>query len=397
MATLWHPPALRGASHEAGGSAVSWTELFYDLVFVVAIANLGRRFVSEPTPAHAVEFVALFGMLWWAWASITFLVDRYESDDPLSRLLAVAQMLGVAGFAAAVANPADLEAIAVALAVSYTVTRLALIAMYVRVWRHIEVSRPLVGGYLRGFGTDAALWIVSIVIPSPARYAVWLLAMVISLATPWLMRREQARSPLSTSHLPERFGLFTILVLGESVTAVVAGLHAEGTHAATFLSAGAAFVVATGLWWVYFDNFEGSVVRRDPNRRHDWRPTAWIYGHFPLVVSLTLVGDGMAHLIGSDIHQEHALLLICGMGFAGSLAAMALILMSTAGGVVASRRRRATVRMVGALLALAVAVGASHLSLPVYLAALAGLIALQIIFDVIDGARIRRAAPSQAP
>lgn len=396
MTALWRPPSLRGAAHDGGGSAVSWTELFYDLVFVVAVANLGRRFIGDPTSAHAMEFVALFGMLWWAWASVTFLVDRYESDDPLARLLAIAQMLGVAGFAAAVANPASLDVIATAVAVSYTVTRLVLVAMYMRVWRNIEDSRPLVGGYLRGFGVDAMLWAASIFISSPVRYVVWAAAMAVSLATPWLMRRIQVRSPLSTSHLPERFGLFTLLVLGESVAAVVAGLHVEGTHAATFVSAGAGFVIATGLWWMYFDNFEGSVVRRDPNRRHDWRPTAWIYSHFPLAVCLAIVGDGMAHLIGDDAHTGRALITICGVALAGVLLTMALILMSTAGGVAASRRRRATARVAGAALIVAIAIWGGGLSLPWYFATLGGVLILQVVFDVVDGVRVRNDGTVQA-
>lgn len=388
MNTLGRPPALRSTVSEGGASAVSWTELFYDLVFVVAIANLGRRLIDDLSAAHAVEFVALFGMLWWAWASVTFLVDRYESDDVLARLLAVAQMLGVAGFAAAVANPAGFAEIATPLAASYTITRLVLLAMYARVWWHVEESRPLVGGYLRGFGLDAALWAVSIFLPPPARYVVWATAMTISLTTPWLMRRIQARSPLSTSHLPERFGLFTILVLGESVAAAVAGLRADGTHAAAFVSAGAGFVVATGLWWIYFDNFEGSVVRRDPDRRHDWRPTAWIYGHFPLAVCLVTVGAGMAHLIGGDAREERVLAMACGVALAGALFAMALILASTAGRDAASRGRRATARLGGGVLALVIAAWGAQLTLPAYLAALGGVLILQILLDVFGRAEM---------
>lgn len=390
MTVLRRPPALRTDAHASGASAVSWTELFYDLVFVVAIANLGRRFTADPIMAHAVEFVGLFAMLWWAWASVTFLVDRYESDDPLARLLAVGQMLGVAGFAAAVAHPASLATIATAVAISYTSTRLILLAMYLRVWRHIAASRALVGGYLRGFGVDTALWIASIFMPSPARYAVWALAMVISVATPWLMRKVQVHSPLSASHLPERFGLFTILVLGESVAAVVAGLRAEGTQLETFIDATAGFVIATGLWWIYFDNFEGSVVRRDPNRRHDWRPTAWIYSHYPLAVCLTVVGDGMAHLVGGDAHDMHALAVVCGLALAGALLTLGLILASTASGSTFNRRRRAIIRVAGAVLAIGLTAWSGRLQLSTYLMSLGGVLALQVLLDVLDTLRERR-------
>ncbi|MFA7250137.1 MAG: low temperature requirement protein A [Dehalococcoidia bacterium] len=393
MAELWRPPALRGAEHANGAPAVSWIELFYDLVFVVAIAGIGHRFIAAPGRASAVEFVVLFGMLWWAWASLTFVVDRFESNDAIDRVLAVFQMFGVAAFAAAASREASLDAIAAPLAASYTITRLVLIAMYARAWWHVTESRPLVGGYLRGFGLDAALWALSIAVPSPARYAMWAAAMAISLATPWLMRRTQARSPLNASHLPERFGLFTILVLGESVAAVVAGLHPDQAHATTLAGAGAAFVVATGLWWIYFDNFEGSVVRRDPDRRHDWRPTAWIYAHFPLAACLAAAGNGMGHLItAGEAHESRALVITCSTALAGALLAMAVILVSTAGGDVASRTRRATARAAGALLAVAVAASGAPLTPAAYLVTLAAILLSQVLFDVTEHARAARAA-----
>jgi low temperature requirement protein LtrA len=389
MSTLWRPPALRvPEQHE--GSAVSWIELFYDLVFVVAIANLGRRFVVEPSVEAALTFVALFGMLWWAWASITFLVDRYESNDPFDRSLAITQMLGVAAFAAAVGRDVELHVVASSVAASYTLTRLVVIAMYARVWGALPDSRPLVSGYLVGFGADTALWVVSIFVPSPARYVLWGVAMVVSLATPWLMRRAQARSPLSVSHLPERFGLFTILVLGECVSAVVIGLRDAGTDVVLTSGAAAGFVIATALWWIYFDNFEGSVVRRDPNRRHDWRPTAWIYGHFPLAVSLATCGAAMAHLlIAHDGHEAHVLALTSGVALIGALLSMALILMSTAGGYPASRHRRALTRGLGAVAIAAIMVGGVDMEPATYLCALAGVLLVQVVVDVVERARGR--------
>ena len=117
--TAWRPPILRGTAEGLEERPVSWTELFYDLVFVVAIARLGERFFAHPSREAAFEFIALFGMLWWAWASFTFLVDRYHTDDALHRLLAAVQMLGVAGMAAAVAlEEESLEAISVPIALT---------------------------------------------------------------------------------------------------------------------------------------------------------------------------------------------------------------------------------------------------------------------------------------
>lgn len=382
--TVWRPPTLRAGSEER---PVSWTELFYDLVFVVAVAHLGERFFAHPSVSAALLFVALFGMLWWAWASFTFLVDRYDGDDALQRLLAVAQTLGVAGLAAAISlEDEDLSAIAAPIASSYAVTRVVLVAMYARVWWHIQESRGLVGGYLRGFSLDTVLWIVSIFVPAPACYALWALAMAISVATPWLMRRVQVRSPLSVSHLPERFGLFTIIVLGESFAAIVAGLHEQHAAPTALVAGGAGLLVATGLWWIYFDNFEGSVVRRDASRVHDWRPTTWIYAHYPLAMALTLVGGGMHELVArAGEHVEAAGLLIPAAAVALSLLTMATILVSTteqAGGE--TRQRRALFRVIGVAMVIVLMVVGGGLQPEWYLGTLAGVVAVQVLLDTGD-------------
>lgn len=385
--TAWRPPILRGTAEGLEERPVSWTELFYDLVFVVAVAHVSERFLHHPSTGAAIEYIALFGMLWWAWASFTFLVDRYHTDDALHRLLAGAQMLALAGMAAAVAlEDESFEAISVPIALAYTGTRVVLVAMYARVWWHIADSRPLVGGYLRGFGVDTVLWIASIFVPAPARYALWGLAMAISLATPWLMRRAQVRSPLSASHLPERFGLFIILVLGESFAAVVAGLHEQHAAVGAVAAGAAGLLIALGLWWVYFDNFEGSVVRRDASRVHDWRPTTWIYAHYPLAMTLTLVGGGMHALIGHMAqHVEALALFIPGLSVALSLLWMGIILACTTGmpgGDV--RRRRALFRFAGAASVLVIVLLGGGLSPGWYLGALAVAVGAQVLLDTLD-------------
>jgi len=194
------------------------------------------------------------------------------------------------------------------------------------------------------------------------------------------------RSPLSVSHLPERFGLFTIFVLGESFAAVVAGLHAQHAAPTAIAAAGAGLLVAMGLWWVYFDNFEGSVVRRDASRVHDWRPTAWIYAHFPQAMALTLAGDGMHELIGhAGEHVDQMALLIPGVAVALALLSMATILVSTAGMPGGeTRRRRALFRLGGVATVVAIALGGGSMRPEWYLGALAAAVALQVLFDTAD-------------
>ena len=141
------------------------------------------------------------------------------------------------------------------------------------------------------------------------------------------MRREQARVPLDVSHLPERFGLFTILVLGESIAAVVVGLsHVEWAPITTVIAL-TGVGIAVGIWWMYFDNVEGTVVRRSDAGGKNWRPTVWIYSHFPLAAGLAMVGVGLEHAVvdaghGAWLGPQRWLLV----GFAAmAFAAMGLI------------------------------------------------------------------------
>jgi low temperature requirement protein LtrA len=287
------PPQLRTREQEAHRTA-TWLELFYDLAFVVAVAVLAGRLLEDGSWSGLASYFGYFALLWWLWASHTFYADRYDTDDLAYRLLAAGQMVAVV----VIASSLSLEEASstTAFAIGYAFSRILLLVMYWRAYRHVVETRALLGGYLIGFGLAAIVWTASAVVPDEARFVLWSIALAIDLATPWVMRIEQARVPFDVSHLPERFGLFTILVLGESIAAVVAGLaHISWGFAPTLTSA-LAVGVATSLWWLYFDNARGSVVRRDATVRRTWRPTVWLYTHLPLA----------AALVGSGVALEHA-------------------------------------------------------------------------------------------
>lgn len=294
------PPQLRTVLGEAHRTA-TWLELFYDLAFVVAVAVLGGRLQSAVDLSGVLSYLGYFVLIWWLWASHTFYADRYDTDDLAYRALATVQLAAVAVIAASLsAGPAMST---VGFAVGYTIARFALLVMYWRARTHVPETRELVNGYLVGFGFGALLWLVSIVTPEPFRYLLWSVALVVDLATPWVMRREQARVPLDVSHLPERFGLFTILVLGESIGATVVGLGDIEWSAVSTFAAVMALVTATAIWWLYFDNVEGLVVRRDPTTRRTWRPTVWIYSHYGVAAGLGMLAIGLEHAITEAGHS----------------------------------------------------------------------------------------------
>ena len=317
------PPRLR--TLEESERTATWLELFYDLAFVAAVAMMGTRLVHDVTWPSIASYFAYFALVWWLWASHTFYADRYDTDDLIYRFLAGAQMVGVALIAVSV-SLGDAGSTMV-FAIGYTFVRVILLVLYARAYRHVATTRELVRGYLIGFGSASALWFVSILVPEPYRFWLWGIAFAVDLATPYVLRRVQAAAPLDVSHLPERFGLFTILVLGESIVAVTVGLSHVSWQLSTTLVGVLGLGTATCLWWINFDHLEGSVVRRRGDRRN-WRPTVWIYSHLPLAIGLAMFGVSVEIAIvaadhGHDYHDAQRWLLVGSIALA--LSAMAAI------------------------------------------------------------------------
>ncbi len=288
---------------EESERTATWLELFYDLVFVAAVAMMGTRLVHDVSWTGVLSYLAYFALVWWLWASHTFYADRYDTDDLIYRFLAGAQMVAVAVIA--VSLSLGEAGSTQGFALGYAGARLVLLLLYARAYRHVAGTRDLVRGYLIGFGASSLLWMISIAVPEPARFWLWGIAFAVDLATPYAVRKIQAEAPLDVSHLPERFGLFTILVLGEAIVAVTVGLSHVSWQASTTLVGIFGLGAATCLWWVNFDHLDGSVVRRRGEGKN-WRPTVWIYGHLPLAISLAMFGVSVElAIVGADHGHEY--------------------------------------------------------------------------------------------
>jgi low temperature requirement protein LtrA len=294
------PPRLR--TLEEAKRTATWLELFYDLAFVAAVAVMGVRLAHDVTGPGIASYLGYFALVWWLWASYTFYADRYDTDDLIFRLLAGAQIVGVVLIAVS-RSPGEAGS-TTAFSNGYTAVRLILLMLYGRAYRHVPETRELVRGYLTGFGAASVIWFLSIFVSPPARFWVWALAFAVDLATPYVLRKIQAAVPLDVSNLPDRFGLFTILVLGEAIVAVTVGLGDISWQPATTLAGLFGLGTATCLWWLYFDHHEGSVVRRRGDKRN-WRPTVWIYSHLPLAVAVAMFGLSVEIAITSADSGEY--------------------------------------------------------------------------------------------
>jgi low temperature requirement protein LtrA len=376
--TVWfRPPRLRTHAEEEGERHATWYELYFDLVFVAAVAQLATALSREPTSAGFLRFVGLFVPIAWAWTGFTFYANRFDTDDVVYRLVKAVAMLAIAALAISVHSVMRGGHGSVTFAVCYVVVRVCLLGLYANARRHVGgPGRRLIDLYLCGFSVGAALWLVSIAVPGPARYWLWGAGLAVDLAMPPLGWSALRSAPVNASHVTERFGGFFIIVLGESVVAVVAGIAGTRFSAATSVVAVASFVVALCLWWIYFDLADTSVVGRG------LLGLVYLYAHFPLLAGVTAVGAGTKLAI---IHADAARLgagarWAIGGGLACYLLSLALI--HIAAERTSPRDRAFLGRLAVSALAVGLAAAGGALRPTLFLAILAAALAAQLVLEL---------------
>ncbi|WP_438292947.1 low temperature requirement protein A [Streptomyces sp. HUAS TT7] len=277
---------LRG-SEEGHHRAASPLELFFDLVFVVAVAELTEVLLHAPTWPGVLRFTALFVPVWWTWVCYTFYADRFDNDDRVYRLIMIIAMMGVLSLSVAVPTAFTGGPGAIRFTLGYFVVRLILLGLYLRAHYHVPRAHPLTRRFLQGYGLGAAVWGSSVLVPVPYCYALWAAGVAVELLTPILSSSAVARVPFNASHVPERFGLFTIIVLGEVVALNAIGIAASGLRPQTLAVVAGSFLIAAGQWWLVFDHVDASPLRK-------WRLTgqAYVYGHLFVHGGITVTGVG---------------------------------------------------------------------------------------------------------
>jgi len=276
---LVRPPVLRTAEDQE--RSATWTELFFDLVFVVAVSRTTTILVEDHTAAGITWFLGIMVLVVWSWENFVAYSERFDTDDVVHRLLkafAMASMAGVALFAPKAATSATFE-----FALAYALTRVSLEAMYLRAMRHVPEVRGAVAGYVVGFGISSVIWIASLAVSDDLRPWLWVTAGAIELATPLFMLRRFGDNAFELGHLSERFGQFMLIVLGEAVVGIVAALsHVQLEPAVVVATVGSAILVFS-IWWHNFD-----FLQRHVPTGH-WT-VLYVYGAVPVFISITALG-----------------------------------------------------------------------------------------------------------
>jgi low temperature requirement protein LtrA len=283
----WHdPPRLRVLEDEGGERHATWLELFFDLVFVVAVAQLADGLAGDPSLHGFLVFAGLFVAVWWAWVGYTFYADRFDTDDPPHRVLMITGMFAVAVLASV--TPDAFHGETARFAIAYAGVRVIVVVLNARAWWHLPAARPLLNVYIPAFTASIALFLVSAAVEPPFRYWLWAVALTIDLGAPLASQERIRKVPIHGSHIPERVGLLTIIVFGESVLAVVVGTTTVSWGLESGAAAALGFAVAGALWWIYFDYVDSSVVKRTITAGQ-----TYLYAHLPLLIGLAALGAGV--------------------------------------------------------------------------------------------------------
>ena len=285
------------------GERVSPLELFFDLVFVLALTQCTALMADNPTWEGIGQGLLILALLWWAWVGYAWLTSVVDPEDGAVRMVIFGAM--VALLVVSICVPAAFEDLALEFALAYGAVRFAQIGMMALAAGDDARFRQSVIGLGAGTALGVGLLIAGSFLDGWGRAAVWSLALVIDLGEPYLFGSEGWQ--LEPRHFAERHGLIILIALGESIVAVGVGAEARidaGIAAAAFFGIG----LAAALWWIYFDvvalvagrRLEQAAVGREQN---EMARDSYSYLHFAMVAGIVLVALGMKKTLG-DVDES---------------------------------------------------------------------------------------------
>ena len=357
-----------GTDEQAGERRVGVLELFFDLVFVLAITQVTAYLASHLNWRGVAEGLIILGLMWWAWVGYSWLTNSVDSDDVPTRLTIFTAMAALV--VVALAMPGAFGDEALLMACAYGLVRAMQVGLYAYGTDRDDPNHGAILKLAPGFMFSSLLLIVGALVGGDAQIWIWLAALLIDVATPFMSDTSDFR--VHAGHFAERHGLIVIIALGESIVALSAAASGQPLNFA--LVAGVTFgvAIAASLWWTYFDVTAVAAEQRlasvGPVDRARLARDAYSVIHLPMIAGVVLLALGLKKALG---HADHHLELIPALALVGGPALYLL-------GQVAFRYRNIRTvgwtRLVASLLLL--------LLLPVALAVPA-LAAIGIVFAVV--------------
>jgi low temperature requirement protein LtrA len=288
------PKGAVGARDSAEHHRVSTPlELFFDLCFVVAVGQAGRELanaIEQDQLGHGVAaYATVFFAIWWAWMNYSWFATAFDPDDIPFRLATFAQIAGSLVIAAGVPRAFEHQDFTVVV-IGYVIVRLAFASQWIRVYRDNPELRGLAARWGGGVLVVQLLWVLlQFVHPSTGYDVAYVALVVVELLVPYWAGRA-GTLPFHPHHIAERYGLFTLIVLGETVAAATVAIQGamsaqENVRELVLLALGGLLIVFS-VWWIYFAHEVGDLLGAQTS------PYLWGYGHYIVFASAASIGAG---------------------------------------------------------------------------------------------------------
>ncbi|MBM7171167.1 low temperature requirement protein A [Streptomyces sp. G44] len=297
---------LRARGRDEKHRAATPLELFFDLCFVVAVAQAGAELVHAVAEGHAGEGVLSYAMvffaLFWAWVNFSWFASAYDNDDALYRVVTLIQIAGVLVFAAGVSE-AFQEHDFLLVWLGYLIMRIALSSQWLRAARNATgAERATTLRYAVGVLVCQIGWTGLLFLPEDARPWLFLVMAVAEMCVPVLAERQYTTA-WHPHHISERYGLFTIIVLGETIAAatiaVKSGIEENDALDELVPIAAGGLLIVFAAWWIYF------VVPIHGRLRSNRQAFLWGYGHYVILGSAAAIGAGIEVAVEQAVGEAH--------------------------------------------------------------------------------------------
>jgi low temperature requirement protein LtrA len=350
-------------------------ELFFDLVFVLAITQCTTLMVDHPTWEGIAQGMLVLALLWWAWTAYAWLTSVVDPEEGSVRLALFAAMAAL--LIAALTVPHAFTDRALEFALAYGAVRAGHIALFVLASREDRQLRQSVSGLAAGTAAGVGLLIVGSFFDGTGQAVMWTLALVLDMAEPYFFGSEGWK--LVPGHFAERHGLIIIVALGESIVALGVGADV-GLTVAVAAAAVLGIALVCELWWIYFDIVAIANVRRlvrapVGREQNELARDVYSYLHFPLVAGIVLSAFGLHEALA---HAEDPLKDVPAFALLGGVGIYLLghVVLRLRGVHTLSRRRLVMALVLFALIPVAMEVSALT-TLGIVAALLAALIAYE--------------------
>src|SRR5436190_5872005 len=314
MATATETRARRLTAVMREEETVTPLELFFDLVFVLALTQCTALMAATPTWEGLAQGLLVLGVLWWSWVGYAWLTSVVDPEEGAVRLVIFAAM--AAFLVCALCVPQAFGHLGLLFACAYGVVRWAQIALFVLASRDDPQLRRSVASLAVGTAIGVGLLVAASFTNGVLQGGIWALALGLDMAGPYLFGSEGWK--LVPGHFAERHGLIIIIALGESIVAIGVGATA-GIDAGVVAAAVLGIALAGGLWWLYFDVVALVAQRRlskatAGRERNEIARDSFSYLHFPMIAGVVLVALGLKKTLA---HVEDPLKLVPAVALLG--------------------------------------------------------------------------------